>query len=229
MRVRVLVVLLGVACKPPLGTEVHHHRGQIVLSAAAPQTPTGVTGPYVSVLDSVGLTMTPASGSQIVLGRHLSRRDTTASFSVDLQEGTYQFDARVLSAKRAVLYAGTGNSVVDRDGFSVDLSVAPQTPVMLVAPDTSHVVVPTGSLGQTTLVVHNRGIGVLRFSIYDTSQVSRTQCASVACFRPSRLADTVIAGASVAVRIDAIRKFATAIPLTFSSASGDVEVVIHTP
>jgi hypothetical protein len=228
MRTRIFVALLGIACTPPVGTEAHQHDGHIVLSAAASQAPARVSGPYVSVLDSVVLTMTPASGSQVVLGRHLDRRDTTASFSVRLPEGPVGFDAKVLSAKRAVLFAGTANSVVDRDGFSVDLSTPPQTAVMLVAPDTSSVVVPVGGAGSTTLSVHNRGTGVLRFDIFDTSQVSRTQC-DTPCFRFSKLRDTVIAGTSTSVRIDVFHKFTTPIPLTFSSVPGDVKVVIRTP
>jgi hypothetical protein len=229
MRARILVALLGLACTPPLGTEAHHHAGQIVLSAAAREMPARVTGPYVSVLDSVALTITPATGSPIVLGRHLDRRDTTASFSVELPEGSAGFDAKVFSAKLAILYLGTANSVADRDGFSVDLTVNAQTAVMLVAPDTSSIVVPLRGLGQATFVVHNRGTGLLRFTIQDTSQVSRTQCANVRCFKISPLADSVAAGTSVAVRVDSVRAFQTPIPLTFSSTPGNVQVVIRTP
>src|SRR5829696_6920348 len=66
----------------------------------------GFAGPYVSVVDSVDLTITPASGGIQHYGKHVARRDSVVSFQLSVSRGQSDFAARVLSVTGLPLYDG---------------------------------------------------------------------------------------------------------------------------
>ena len=228
MRTAVLCLLIVSACDLPFSTDTRRYVGHIALSSATLQTQPSVPPPFVSVVDSISLIITPSEDSPIVLGRALTGRETTVSFPVEIPEGQVRVDATILSPNRTVLFEGTSSASVTGDGFVIPVALAARSEVLVVAPDTARVTVPLRGFGQTTVTVYNRGNDLLDFGIQDTSQASQSQCAQVRCFVIRPRAGKIGPGGSVAVVIDSIRVFQTPIGLTVVSRPGEVVFVVRT-
>jgi hypothetical protein len=227
------LALLAASCADP--TAGGRHARGVRLSFALAR---GVAfqGPYVSVLDSIAVTVTDADGRATALGVRLGRRDTSATFAVEVPEGTTRFDALVLSATRAVLFGGSRTLDVSADDFVVRIQTTAQAPVLLVAPDTLHVPTPTRLSTSGTVGVYNRGVGPLLVRFRGPAPLPSNGCAPVVCLVPSGtptplVADSVVvpAGAAVAVTVAAIQASHLPLTMTFASAQGSVPLVVVTP
>jgi hypothetical protein len=228
MRIAMLCVLIVSACDLPFSTGTRRYAGHIALSSATLQTQPSVPPPFVSVVDSISLIVTPSDDSPIVLGRQLTGRETTVSFPVEIPEGQVRVDATILSSNGTLLFDGTGTANVDGDDFVIPVSLTARSEVLVVAPDTARVTIPVPGRGQTTVRVYNRGNDLLDFGIQDTSQASRVQCASARCFVIRPRAGKILPESSLAVVIDSVRAFNNPIGLTVVSRVGEVVFVVRT-
>lgn len=220
----ILLSALACACKADHLTRASRHSVTITLShaSAAP-----VPNPYVSVVDSVAITVTPAVGQVIRGGARVDRRQSRLVLSLAVPEGMATIEAVVLSTNRSRLYIGSRSFDIVADGYLDSIPLTAQMPVMLVSPDTVVVSVKSPAYAQATLMLYNRGISNLQWTIRDTFAVSRLQCAQLRCMKlPVSFKD--VAPGFMQVTIDSIRSLAQPIPLTFSSANGDVIVVVRT-
>jgi hypothetical protein len=193
----------------------------------------GFPGPYVSVVDSVDLTVTTSGIGVQRFGKRLARRDSVVTFAVTVERGQSDFSGRVLSTVGAVLYSGTQPANITQPTFAVNLPLTATSPLLLVAPDTAKVTQQSSPFNDVvfffkTVVVHNRGSGTLIWSIKDTLPTSAAQCQS-GCIRFTPLSDTLAAGTSDTLTLT--RKFSTPFsqPITFvitAGTNGEVPVVI---
>lgn len=224
------LLLSCMACDGPPTSAERWHSVRIAFSGAATaERGSAVQGPFVSVVDSVALVVTPSGENPIPLGRRVTRRETSVEFSVDVPEGSTTFVASVLSTNRSLLFAGTTTVNVNRDDQPVEVILQPRAPVLLVTRDSVLATFPLRAVVTDTAVyVHNRGSGTLGFGIVDRTQGGGGQCAPNRCFFLPAAGGTVAGGDSLRVLIDSIRRFSTAIPLTFTSPQGDVAVILRT-
>jgi hypothetical protein len=212
------------ACLAPTATDTHAHNVNVRLSRASAAS---VPQPYVSIVDSISLTVTPHGEGPIVRGLHLGQRDTTASFTIKVPEGTTRFDVAILSTNKTLLFAGTTSVEVDRDNFPVDIIPAPQAPVLAVTPDAATATFPPRSLiGVTRFVLYNRGRDNMIFQVIDTAS-GHSQCAPQRCFVPRVRIDTVGPSDTVSFFVDSIRRYPDAIPLSLQTKEGSVAVIIR--
>lgn len=233
-RTRILVVLLATtACSDPVATDRGRHRVAVTIAGAPSDHLARAQGPFVSVADSVALTVRQSEGSPLILGAALGASQTAVSFPITVVEGRTRFEARVVSVRGIVLFSGEATVLVNSDQFQVSVPLTAQAPVLLAEPDVVTIQVPPRGLGQGSVTVYNRGIGAVALNVRDTSLVSRTQCAGTVdaprCFRVLPVAGNVVRGQPLTVTIDSVRRFPTPVPLTFSSPEGDVVVVVRTP
>ncbi|MFL5561737.1 MAG: hypothetical protein ACJ79K_09710 [Gemmatimonadaceae bacterium] len=226
MRSKLVALIVAGACSAPAATDGHAHDVHLSLSrvsgsALLPQ-------PYVSIVDSMALTVTAEDGTVARRGAHLSRRDTTTSFELKVREGSTRFDVAVLSNNGTTVLSGTSVVKVDHDDFPVDIVPTAQTPIMAVAPDSVTVVIPLPRSGRTTFQLYNRGLGAsMIVQVVDTSS-GHAQCAPRRCFVPLRILDTVPAGKPFLAIVDTILRFNNPITLRFKTAQGVADVVIRT-
>jgi hypothetical protein len=197
-------------------------------------TAAGFTGPYVSVVDSVDLSVSPANGTKpSAYGKRMSRRDSIASFpDVSVEQGLTHFNARVLSSNGALLYSGKDSANISSATFSIDIKMAAQGPVLLVAPDTAKKIdtlVDQSGNGflSKSVVIYNRGNSPLVWSVKDTLLLNSINVCPSGCvsFLPSR--GTIQAGTSAVMQLlHKAGSFSTAITFVIASSVGDVSVVI---
>jgi hypothetical protein len=192
----------------------------------------GFSGPYVSVVDSVDLTVTTNGIGVQRFGKRLARRDSVVTFTVTVERGQSDFSGRVLSTVGAVLYSGTQPANITQSTFTVVVPLEAAGPILLVAPDTAKVPQqsPPGDTAFVfkTVIVHNRGNKPLTWNVEDTLPQSAAQCPS-GCIRFVPLSGTLEAGTSAALMMR--KKFSTAFgqPITFvitAGTNGEVPVVI---
>jgi hypothetical protein len=106
-----------------------------------------------------------------------------------------------------------------------------QSPVLLVAPDTLVITHPAGDTGTGSLAVHNRGNSLLNWAVRDTMpSTSVDQCPlpkyKSGCLRFATGTGLLPEGTSASLSITSLVVFPRPIPITFTSAAGDVQVVI---
>lgn len=211
-------IVTSVACSSAMDTaSARRVQGTVTFtnvnaSAAAPAPP------YVSVLDSIELRVTPASGPVVTLGRRLTRHEVQASFPLNLPTGSATFSAQVLSTNRSVLFTGSTPVNVNAEGFQVTLQLAAQRPVLVVAADTSR----TSGPSTTTFQVYNGGSLPLAWSIPTRDPVFATCTACTITPNAGTLAPQQTATVSLSVPI----VFATRnMSFVFRSSEGDVTPV----
>ncbi len=168
-RLSVFASTLGVAaCSALVSTDARVVRGTIVLTRAAGTGAQAVVGPYVSVIDSLALTITAGiGGTPQLIGRHLAPSDTVITIPLTVPAGGATLAVQVLSNNRMLLYTGQASTTIDRDRFAVTVPVVPVSPVLVVNPDTiktSALALQTG-LRFTKVAVHNSGNSALIWSL----------------------------------------------------------------
>lgn len=134
--------------------------GSIVMSRDVTTRSALSYGPYVSVVDSLVLSIT-AGGSTRTIGRHLGAPDNDVSIPVTLPAGVATTIVRVLSNSKpaTILFSGQATTTIDRDGFSVNVPLAANSPVLLAFPDTAKSVTRNQEFNTqfTRVAVHNSG------------------------------------------------------------------------
>jgi hypothetical protein len=189
----------------------------------------GFPGPYVSVVDSVDLTVTTSGIGVQRFGKRLARRDSVVTFAVTVERGQSDFSGRVLSTVGAVLYSGTQPANITQSTFAVEVPLQAAGPILLVAPDTAKVATPLGDNGFAKKVtVHNRGTGSLTWSVKDALPPSAGQCPG-GCIRFTPLSGTLAAGTSDTLTLTRNSSTAFGQPITFvitAGTNGEVPVVI---
>lgn len=221
MRLRVAAILIAATgCRGLSEPEAAVHEVRVTFSVVSPQVSAPLDSPFVSVIDSVALTIEPLGAAPMVLWRHLNGRQTTVPFSFDVPSGTVRFEARVFSTNDSLLFEGSRTVTIDTDGMTIDLTLVAQSPVLAVSPDTIRL------FGDTSFLVHNRGIDTLLFRI-DSSPVFRTEC-RVRCFVISPTAGIVRNDSAFLVRLHSVQTFFQApIELTVQSSMGSVVIVVR--
>lgn len=222
--------LLGIvvtSCQSATDASSRFQRVAFNLSPAGGSA-TGFSGPYVSVVDSVDLTVTTSGTGVQRFGKRLARRDSVVTFTVTVERGQNEFSARVLSTVGKVLYSATRPANITESTFALDMPMIAEAPLLLVAPDTAKVVAPNSDFLAKTVVVHNRGSATLTWSVKDTLPASAAQCQS-GCLRFAPLSGTLLAG--TAATLTMTKKFSAPFsqPITFvitAGTNGEVPVVV---
>jgi len=221
----VLFLPAATACQGPITADARRHEVVVTLSAAVPhQSAVAAQGSFVSVADSVALTVTPSGEPPIVVGQRLPPGETNVSFPFSVPPGSTGLGARVVNVEQqTILFEGNRTVGIDRDGLSVNLPVEALTAVMLVDPRVADVPPSAAAGNQTTVTVYNRGTGTVTLTISDPSQQQRitAPCMTTPC----------IVGASrpLPVTINVNAPAQLPFPVTFSSLEGNVSVVLRRP
>jgi hypothetical protein len=202
----------------------HYENNSVNLSLSITNTaaPAVVDPPFVSVIDSVHLVVTPAGGGgALVYGKHVPRSEKSISLEVELDPGTFGFSVSVLSKNGSVLFAGDATVVIARDQRSLNLLVAPRTPVMVISPDTTITALDDGKSAIARATIHNRGLDSLSW------RVSSSPSAIKSCPECNAVPDSgrVAAGSSQVLTFLVPNTFPPQVLcFTLSSAQGDAPV-----
>ncbi len=212
-------LILAAACSSSLASD-GPRRGSVsfAIGFAGVNAP---SGPFVSVLDSVRLSVTQTGNATPLVRRaaKLARRDTVVTFTdIELFDGTYSFTATVTSVNGAVLFDSTRKTDVREDNFVVDLPVGRRAPVLLLAPDTVRV----GTSLTFVVQVHNRGLPGLTWSI---GHDAGPNCGCAVVMGPT--GGNLGALLSDSVRVTVRKSTNMVIRLTATSKEGNVSVVLQ--
>jgi hypothetical protein len=181
-----------------------------------------VDSPFVSVIDSVSLSVAPAGGGTVAAyGAHVNRGRKSIPFTVQLDRGTFTFSVSVQS-KNSVLFVGDTTIDIEADQFRVDLLVSPRAPVMVVAPDTTTTLLDDGKSVVAHATVHNRGLDSLSWQLSSRPAIMANCPATCAAFPDS---GRIGAGGSQTLTFFVPNTFAPQVLcFTLSSKQGDVPV-----
>lgn len=185
LRVGFLVAVFGItACSSLVTPDTKTANGFISLRNSGAANSLPFTGPYVSVLDSLLLTVTSdQEATSRLIGRHLRSGDTSFILPVTLPEGQASFAVQVLSNNNSTLQNGQASATIDKDGFSVAVQMTSRTALMVAQPDTITASVRNTqtTLRTATAYVYNRGSANLiwRVKTLDTS-FTRSPCVNAA-------------------------------------------------
>ena len=209
------LLILG-ACNWPTSDKGHLVAGTVVLVNADPAPALAQAGPFVSVIDRLSIGVSDASGLVIASATiPLQRYDSTASTTLELPEGLATFTAEVRSNTGALLYTGTTTAEV-REGFTIEIRVVAQRPVLVVQPDTLK------TTGQATGVftLHNAGSQPL---VWNLSSIDERLCSDGCRVTPQ--SGTIPSHQNATFRADVFLSEPTGVlSLTVSSAEGSVPV-----
>ena len=164
------------ACEFPLSDEHRAVSGAMEIASVRSNAAKGVVGPYVSVIDSLALSIVPSAGGVILLGRHLAPNDTILTLPLTIAKGAASVSVKVLSNNGAVLYTGAFSPTIDRDGFTIRIPVVPILPVLVVAPDIATTSVLDTNRWLTRFSVHNSGSKPLIWSVMAVSDTAFKKC-----------------------------------------------------
>lgn len=207
------LLILG-ACTWPTSDHGHLVAGTVVLVNAEPAAALIQAGPFVSVIDRLSIGVSDASGLVIASATvPLQRYDSTASTTLELPVGLATFTAEVRSSNGALLYTGTTTAEV-REGFTIEIRVVAQRPVLVVQPDTLK------TTGQTSGVftLHNAGSQPL---VWNLSSIDPRLCNDGCTVTPR--SGTIQPHQTVTVRADIFPNQPSGVlAITVSSAEGDV-------
>ena len=182
-----------------------------------------VDSPFVSVIDTLNLSIAPASGGPAApYGAHVNRGRKAIPFGVELDKGTYRFTASVQSKNASVLFVGDTTVTIDADHFNLVFLLRAVTPVLVVAPDTALTILDDGKSVVARVSVHNRGLDSLSWQLSSRPAIMSTCPQTCAAFPDSgRLG----AGTSQALTFFVPNTFAPQVLcFTVSSLQGDVPV-----
>jgi len=222
-----LLVIVITSCVSATDASTRLQRVALNLSPTGASA-AGFSGPYVSVVDSVDLTVTTGGVGVQRFGKRLARRDSVVTFTVTVERGQNEFSTRVLSTVGTMLYSAAQSVNITESTFAVNVPLIAVGPLLLVAPDTAKVITPNSDFLSKTVMIHNRGSAPLTWSVKDTLPASAAQCPS-GCIRFAPTSGTLAAKTAAALTMT--KKFETAFaqPITFvitAGANGEVPVVI---
>lgn len=209
-------------------TDITHHQRSsisILFSLASPGSVSSavVDPPFVSVIDSVSLSIEPVGGgATAAYGAHVDRGKKLFPFTVELDRGTYTLSASVQSKNGSLLFAGQSTVSIDSDDFTVNFQLTPRAPVMVLAPDTTTTLQDDGKSVVARATIHNRGLDSLSWQLTSRPAVMATCPATCAAFPDS---GRIGAGDSQLLTFFVPNTFAPQVLcFTLSSAQGDVPV-----
>lgn len=132
-RLTLAASVLTAACDAaaPDGREVRHSQVVIDLRRLAQAAQQGGT---ITVIDTVVLTIAPRNGAEQRIARQVTLPEAV-TFPVTVETGTVAFAATVLSKNGTTLYSAEAEADIQEDGFSVNLVLTKQRPVLAVSPD----------------------------------------------------------------------------------------------
>jgi hypothetical protein len=142
----------------PDGREVRHSQVVVDLRQLAHAAQQG--GP-ITIIETVTLTITPATGTEQQMSRAVSSADAPVTFNVTVETGTTRFAAAVLSNNGTALYSAETEADIQEDGFSVALVLAKQRPVLTVSPDSLQL----GTQEVVNFTVANLGLDTLDWEL----------------------------------------------------------------
>jgi len=228
MRMRlVILAFLCVACDSAARVTGVSHHGVIRFVQEPTLATSAIQGSFVSVIDSISIIVTDAQQTPVKsLQRKLSRREVDIPMTLDLVDGSYSISATVASTNDTVLFSGTRSFQVSGAPFTVDVTVVPRKPVLVVVPDTVVVTIPpSGAAGRDSMRVHNRGIDSLRWRIANPTAGG---CTPRPCMIPSDTAGVLAANTSVWVTLGSVTPLSSPVTLILSSIEGTLPVVVRT-
>jgi hypothetical protein len=152
------------------------------------------SGPFVSVLDSIELRVTPEHGNTLVIGQRLGGYRTTATMQPSFPPGNTSFTANVFSNARMTVFTGSASQLITTDILSLIINVAATRPVLLVAPDTAR----TNTVTSTTFSIYNAGSGTMSWNL-TTTDTAFTRCGGQCTFTPTT--GSVAAGQTQTIRV----------------------------
>jgi hypothetical protein len=174
------------------------------------------SGPFVSVLDSLELRVTPDNGDPVVIGQRLGGYRTTATLQPAFPPGNTSFTANVFSNARLTVFTGSVTQLITSDVLSLIINVAATRPVLLVAPDTAR----TATVTSTQFSVYNAGTGTLTWNLAGVD-TAFTRCGAPCTFTPS--SGSVAAGQTATVRVSVPTNFPSRLfSFVIHSAEGNV-------
>lgn len=176
-----LFALTGItACSALTTPDNKSASGSITLRREGAANSLPFTGPYVSVLDSLLLTVTSdQEATPQLIGRHLRSGDTSFILPVTVAAGQATFAVQVLSNNKTLLQSGQATSAIDRDGFSVTVPIVAGRALLVAQPDTVKTSVRDAqtALRIAKVYVHNRGSVPLTWSLKTTdTSFTKTPC-----------------------------------------------------
>jgi len=208
-----MLSLATVACAGPLQPDEQPLNGTVVLSRSAGQASAPIVGTFRSVVDSLALSVTIGGTSQ-TLGHKFAAGEAAFTSAIRLPAGTATAAAEIFSNNGTRLFFGSWSTVIDRDGFSIDVSLSPSTPVLTVFTDTvrldSTVTFPRlGAFRFASVTVHNSGKDSLAWSVAQTASTVSGICQQACPIQP--LSGTLAANGDAKVLV--------AMPVTFPSGA----------
>lgn len=222
------MILSGVLTAVVACVEVAHYNAPIRLSLSisnSSQVSSTVDPPFVSVIDSMHLVVTPSSGGiAIIQGKHVQRSQNSIGFDVDLSPGTYNFSISVLSGNGLLLFRGDTTASVRPDQLTLNLLVSPRRPVMVVSPDTTTTSSDNGKVVIAHATIHNRGLDSLVWRFTSVPPVyAGASCQQTCIASPD--SGRIAAGGSQALTFFVPNTFgAQVLCYILSSAEGDAPV-----
>jgi hypothetical protein len=216
-----VLTALAVACASPVESGRGDRRVSVTLSSAASVAARNtLSGPYVSVLDSVDLRINDGANREVShTGARLTRYQKSVPLVVEVPEGQLHFVLQVLSVATIPVFSGTAGRKIPQDGLQVDITGSAISPVMAVLPDTLRTNGP--SIG--TFTTYNVGRDRLDWTV-GVLDTALARCGRSCSIVPN--SGSVDAGASLPLSIRVPPSFPSrTFVIVLHSAQGDVPIV----
>lgn len=175
----------------PAPADPGHSRTATVRLATGPFLQVAPQERAASVVAGVTLTVTSRDGTS-TQAAPLGTENPEAEFQVTVPEGEALFQASVTSNTGVLLYEGSVEVLVDRDGFQVEIPVMAMAPVLVVEPAALPVSPAGVSPGAGVFILRNRGLDRVQWRVVAVSPLLDS-CALAPCLGISPGAGAVTA------------------------------------
>jgi hypothetical protein len=160
-----VLAFVAAACSGGLSPDSRTLSGNVLLVRQLAENAAPVTGTYLSVVDSLALSIT-GGGTPQITGRHLGAGELSVTIPVTLPATGANLLVQIFSnSKRTLLFSGSASPTVDRDGFSVEVPLVAIRPVLVVLPDTVKIDSTVGTTRFGSVTVHNSGKDSLSWNV----------------------------------------------------------------
>jgi hypothetical protein len=215
----------------PAPADPGHSRTATVRLEADPLLQVGTQERAASVVAGVTLTVTSRDGTS-TQAAPLGTEHPEAEFQVTVPQGEARFQAAVTSNTGVVLYEGSREVLVDRDGFQVEIPLIAMAPVLVVVP-ASLPVSPAGvPPGPGVFILRNRGLDRVQWRVAAVSPLLDS-CALAPCLGISPGAGAVTADdtgdtrtGTGFLRVEPLTTPARAYAVRLETEEGTVDLVV---